>query len=627
MKKHSDLIKLLSKIKILPSWVIFLFDLFILTTTSSISYLLFKALDIKFSHEIEFSVRYSIFLFIFLFYFLIFKTYKGIIRYSTLTDIGKIFNAVFFSFVTLIILDFVYYIINNTHIYIVYTLFYSSIFVFFSLIGYRILIKLVFQNILKTDVNLEKENIVIIGVNSTTISLVETLNSNSSPFELVAFLDNNPNLNDKKIAGINIISFTKKPIVTYLRWKNVKNIILVKGYLSEKDEIELIEGCIHNDIKVYKPEFSISEKSSYDKLATYNLEELLFRDAIEINNNKVSESFYKKGILITGGAGSIGSELAKQLSKFEPEKIILVDNSETPLFNIENYFKKNLPKINCYFELVDVTNYEELKGVFKKHQPDIIFHAAAYKHVPMLERNFRQAIKVNVFGTINCLNLAQEHNAEKFIFISTDKAVNPTNIMGASKRFAEMLCNSKYDINNKSNQLQILSTRFGNVLGSNGSVVTLFKKQIKNGGPVTVTHPEVTRFFMTIPEACRLVVEAGAMGHGGQTYLFDMGKPIRITDLAEKMILLAGKKPYKDVQITYTGLREGEKLYEEVLTETAKTLPTYHPKIVIAKEENPCTETLYDIVEHFKQLNQIDRDAIIEQFIRIIPGFNPYKLE
>lgn len=625
MTKFIKFKRALSKLQILPSWIIFILDIAILAITSSISYYLFSILNIKFSSEYSFTFRLSIVLVVFVIYFLIFKTYKGIIRYSTLTDIGKVFNAVFFSFISLLAIHFLNYLFTGKSIFVLFTLFYSSIFIFSSLIGFRIFVKLIFQKFLKTNSTIAKENIVIIGVNTTTISLVETLNSASSAFKLIAFIDINDNLNGKKIAGINVLSFSKKPIITYLRLKNVKNIILVKDYLSEEQEQRLIENCIHNEIKVFKPEIVSNENAIEDKLKSYKLEELLFRETIEINNTQVFQNFKNKRIVITGGAGSIGSELAKQLSQFEPEKIIIVDNSETPLFVIENFFKKNIPNCNCFFELVDVTNYEELNGVFNKHKPDIIFHAAAYKHVPMLERNFRQAIKVNVFGTKNCLDLALHYKVESFVFVSTDKAVNPTNIMGASKRFAELLCQSTFTSNTNKHNMQILSTRFGNVLGSNGSVVTLFKKQIKAGGPITVTHPDVTRFFMTIPEACRLVIEAGAMGHGGQTYLFDMGKSIRIVDLAEKMILLAGKKPNKDIKITFTGLREGEKLYEEVLTESAKTLPTYHPKIVIAKEENPCTETLEEITLHFQQLNQLEREDIIEQFKRIIPRFKPYE--
>jgi FlaA1/EpsC-like NDP-sugar epimerase len=275
--------------------------------------------------------------------------------------------------------------------------------------------------------------------------------------------------------------------------------------------------------------------------------------------------------------------------------------------------------------LTDVTNYEELESIFKKYQPEILFHAAAYKHVPLLEKNYKQAIKVNVFGTKNCIELAMKYGVKKFLYVSTDKAVNPTNIMGASKRLAEMQAQAAFICRKNTHKMQIMSTRFGNVLGSNGSVVNLFKKQIKAGGPITVTHPEVNRFFMTIPEACKLVIEAAAMGTGGQTYLFDMGRSIKIVDLAEKMIRLAGMTPYKDINIQFTGLRPGEKLYEEVLTASAETLPTYHPKIVIAKEENPCSETLDEVMLSLQNIYQLERNEVINQLKIIIPGFTPYE--
>ena len=410
-----------------------------------------------------------------------------------------------------------------------------------------------------------------------------------------------------------------------MKFKGIKSIILTKGYLKEEEELSLIEDCILYDIKVYKPELLENISTGEEKiLETYNLEELLFRDTIEIKNEKIINHFQSKTIMVTGGAGSIGSELAKQLGAFAPKKIVIVDNSETPLYEIELFFRKHLEKCESHFELVDVTNYEEIENVFAIHQPDIIFHAAAYKHVPMLEKNYMQAIKVNILGTQNCLELGMQFGVEKFVFVSTDKAVNPTNIMGASKRFAEMLGQILNQNKKNNGKMQIMSTRFGNVLGSNGSVIHLFKEQIRLGGPVTVTHPEVNRFFMTIPEACKLVIEAAAMGSGGQTYLFDMGRSIRIVDLAEKMIRLSGKIPNKDIKIVFTGLRPGEKLYEEVLTESAKTLPTYHPKIVIAKEDLPCPDTLEEILSSFKSIYRLDRNEVVEKLKSIVPGFVPY---
>ena len=626
MKKISFILNILGKIRILPSWLILFIDVVILIVSSTISYILFKQLGIKFYKDFPFELRFTISLTVYVFFFIVFKTYTGIIRYSTLNDMGRLFKAVFSAFSTLLIIDTAYYLYKGTHIFVIFTLFYSTYFIFFTLMGFRILVKITFQNLNKGNKVSFKESIAIVGVNSHNISLAETLISAQSNFNLVCFIDTNKSLNGKKVAGINVLAYDKKPIVVYLRLKRIKNIVLTKGYLPEEVEQKLIEDCINNDIKVYKPELLENNNSdAKETLKTYNLEELLFRETIEIKNSKIIEQFTNKTILVTGGAGSIGSELAKQLGGFEPKELIILDQAETPLYEIEMYFKKNIPSCNCHFELVDVTNLEEFETVFKKYRPEIIFHAAAYKHVPLLEKNFKQAIKVNIFGTKICLDLAMKYGVNKFVYVSTDKAVNPTNIMGASKRFAEMLGQTAYNCKKNVHKMQIMSTRFGNVLGSNGSVVNLFQEQILAGGPITVTHPDVNRFFMTIPEACKLVIEAAAMGLGGQTYLFDMGKSIKIVDLAEKMIRLAGKIPNKDIKIVFTGLRPGEKLYEEVLTASAETLPTYHPKIVIAKEENPCVDTIEEVMVYLKRLNHLERKEVNEQLQLIVPGFVPYE--
>lgn len=620
--------KHLSRLRILPSWVILFIDVFLLSISSFISYTFFKQLGIVFYSQFPFSKRFIITISVYIINFLIFKTYTGIIRYSTLSDIGRLFKAILSAFLTLVAIDSVYFYFERTHIFVIYTIFYSSFFIFFTLIGFRIFVKVIFQYINKENKISSKESIAIIGVNPHNISLVETLTSPQSPFKLICFIDTNSSLNGKKVAGINILAYNKKPTISYLRWKGIKNIVLTKGYLPDDIEQKLIEDCISNDIKVYKPEF-VENKDTYgnysDTLKTYNLEELLFRETIEIKNSKVIEQFTDKTIVVTGGAGSIGSELAKQIATFNPKQLIVLDQAETPLYKIELFFKKEMPNCTCFFELTDVTNYEELESIFKKYQPEILFHAAAYKHVPLLEKNYKQAIKVNVFGTKNCIELAMKYGVKKFLYVSTDKAVNPTNIMGASKRLAEMQAQAAFICRKNTHKMQIMSTRFGNVLGSNGSVVNLFKKQIKAGGPITVTHPEVNRFFMTIPEACKLVIEAAAMGTGGQTYLFDMGRSIKIVDLAEKMIRLAGMTPYKDINIQFTGLRPGEKLYEEVLTASAETLPTYHPKIVIAKEENPCSETLDEVMLSLQNIYQLERNEVINQLKIIIPGFTPYE--
>lgn len=347
----------------------------------------------------------------------------------------------------------------------------------------------------------------------------------------------------------------------------------------------------------------------------------MFRDTISIDNPSVIKNFAERTVLVTGGAGSIGSEIVIQIAKFNPYRIVIADQAETPLNTIQLKMAAAFPQITCEYELVDVTNTKEIQSVFEKYKPEIVFHAAAYKHVPVLENNFMQAIKVNVFGTKNLLDAALKFGANRFVFISTDKAVNPTNIMGASKRLAEILVQSTFYQQKSAEKLQIIITRFGNVLGSNGSVVNLFEEQIKNGGPITVTHPEINRFFMTIPEACKLVLEAGTMGAGGEIFVFDMGKPILIRELAEKMIRLSGKEPYKDIDIIYSGLRPGEKLYEELLSDSSKTLPTYHSKILIAQDPVPCFENVSEFLVKLKDNSFETKEALIDVIKELVPEF------
>ena len=627
MKKIKFLLELLKQIQILPSWFILLIDISLVSIITIGSYLFFKKLGVHFSTDTNPSIRFIIIIIVFIIYFLLFKTYKGIVRYSTFKDIIKIFKVVLLSFITIILLNESSRLLYHKSLFENYIILNGIFFVFFSLIGFRISVKFIFQILFKKEHGvLEKESIAIVGVNSINITLIEPLNSISSLYYLICFFDTNKSLNGKKISGIPVYA-NEKPIISYLKLKKIKNIILTKNYLDEDNEKKLIEDCIKNGIKVFKPELLKKDHSSSNSnLKEYKLEELLFRSKIDIDNPKVIDEYANKVILVTGGAGSIGSELCKQIANFTPKKLIVLDQGETALHDIQLYFRKNLPNCNAKFELVDVTQYNELAPIFEKFQPEIIFHAAAYKHVPVLEKNYKQAIKVNVFGTKNCLELAKLYNAKKFIFVSTDKAVNPTNIMGASKRIAEMIAQDVYHTQ-ESSSMEVMITRFGNVLGSNGSVVHLFKDQIAQGGPITVTHPEVNRFFMTIPEACKLVIEAGAMGTGGHIYVFDMGKSIKIVDLAEKMIRLAGKIPYKDITIEYTGLRPGEKLYEEVLTECSETLPTYHPKIVIAKEKSPYRFSLDEINKNLQDFYSMSRKETVFTIKKLVPEYQPENME
>lgn len=626
-KKILTYFHFLKSINILPSWLILLFDFIIISFTATLSYFVYNNLGVNLATDISPLGRYSILFFVYLFSFFVFKTYKGILRYSSLRDIIKLFKAVLLSTFILVTINEISRNFYGKNIFIYSILINGTFFGFFALIGFRLIVKTFFHYLhLGEFPESEKENIAIVGVNSQNIALIEPLKSISSKYNLICFFDQNNSLHGKKVSGIPVQAISPN-IVTLLRFKKIKNLILPKEYLEENEEKKLLEDCIQNNIKVYKPELlQKTNVSQTTNLKEYNLEELLFRKKIDIDNPKVIEQFNNKTILITGGAGSIGSELAKQLAAFQPKKIIILDQGETPLHDIQLHFDKYISNCDSCFELVDITNKKEISHVFDTHKPDIVFHAAAYKHVPVLEKNYKQAIKVNVHGTLNCLELAKIHGAKKFIFVSTDKAVNPTNIMGSSKRIAEMLAQNLFYTQNEKN-MEIMITRFGNVLGSNGSVVHLFKEQIANGGPITVTHPEVNRFFMTIPEACKLVIEAGAMGSGGNIYVFDMGKSIKIVDLAEKMIRLAGKIPGKDIEIKFTGLRPGEKLYEEVLTECSETLPTYHPKIVIAKETEEKKFSNDDIINALEDFQKITRKETITIIKKLVPEYQPENIE
>ena len=613
----------LKKLSFLPTWSILVIDIFISLVIATISYLIFKEIGVNFHSSFPVPVRLGIVIFTLSFYFFIFKTYTGIIRYSSLKDATRIFKAISFAFLTLVTIDLGYYFNQGQHVFVVMTLFFSSLFIFFSLISFRIFIKSLFKYFTGNEEMPTLESIAIIGVNSTTIALAEAFVNDNSQYKLQFFIDKNKFLNDKKVLGIPVIAKTNS-ISAILRYNKIKHVVLIKNYLPEAEELELLEDCLRYKINVYNPKLV----SGFDKavntvksLKKYTIEELMFRETISIDNPNVINAFSSKTILVTGGAGSIGSEIVNQLAKFNPERIVIVDQAETPLNSIQLNMAAAFPKVNCQYELIDVTNKAEVTKLFQKYQPDIVFHAAAYKHVPVLETNFMQAVKVNIFGTKNVLDTAIDSGTQRFVFVSTDKAVNPTNIMGASKRIAEIMVQARFNTQKGSQKMQVITTRFGNVLGSNGSVVNLFEKQIKEGGPITVTHPDINRFFMTIPEACKLVLEAGTMGAGGEIYIFDMGKPIFIRDLAEKMIRLSGKEPYSDIDIIYTGLRPGEKLYEEVLADTSKTLPTYHPKILIAQDPVYCYERVQEFLLKLNSTTFDDKTALIEVFTELVPEF------
>ena len=402
---------------------------------------------------------------------------------------------------------------------------------------------------------------------------------------------------------------------------SVKSLIISSHNIEIGTKQKIIKTCLEKEVQILTVPSSnkwIHGKLSYNQIKGLKVEEILEREPIELDSKQIQKDLINKVILVTGAAGSIGSEIARQISQFYPKKVILIDQAESPIYDLELELKENFPYLDIEVMLADITNYKRLDKIFQHAEPNLIYHAAAYKHVPLIEENVTEAVSTNVGGTRHLAELALQYNIDKFVFISTDKAVNPTNVMGASKRIAEIFVQSL----NQFNKTKFVTTRFGNVLGSNGSVMPRFKKQIENGGPITITHQEITRFFMTIPEACQLVLEAGSMGKGGEIFIFDMGESVKIQDLAKNMVKLYGLTVGKDIQIKYTGLRPGEKLYEELLTKKENTIPTYHPKIMIARIEEKNHSEVKGQVDRLLQVNRnMNHYEIVEQMKYIVPEF------
>ena len=496
------------------------------------------------------------------------------------------------------------------------------------LLLFRIIVKEFFANFISEINNKNKTNLIIYGIDTNAISIANALLSeNPRRYNIVGFLDNSNTNSNKRILNLPIIHL-KKSIPVTMRLVGAEAIIIIDNLLTVEERNKIIESCIEYNFKVFMaPILSDAESSNTiaKNIKNYEITDLLERNPIKLDAELIKLKLNKKSVLITGAAGSIGSEIVRQICNYDIEKLILVDQAETPLNDLVIELKLLMTDLKIETIIADVRNLDISEQLFKKTSPNIVFHAAAYKHVPLMEENPNQAILANVLGTKNIADLSLKYNVESFIMISTDKAVNPTSVMGASKRIAEMYVQSKqFDIQNQKNQrpTKYITTRFGNVLGSNGSVVPLFTKQIANGGPITLTDPEVIRYFMTIPEACQLVLEACSMGNGGEIYIFDMGKPVKIIDLAKKMIRLAGYKPDIDIEIKIIGLRPGEKLFEELLNDSAKNLPTHNEKILIATEECPDYVTVNNQIMALIQNAQAnEKSKMINSIKSIVPEY------
>jgi len=550
--------------------------------------------------------------------FLITKSFSGIIRYTETQDITRIFIISTIGTIAIVLADIIINQIYNVYIIpravIIIEFIASSV----GMIAFRLLVKSTYWE-LKTP-NSKAKNVIIFGAGEAALITNKALNQNTSEnFKVVAFIDDQKNKVGKKIENIPIRHSSK--LEQLIDDNEIDQLIISIQNISPKRKKEIAELCLAKNVKVQNvPPVKkwINGELSLRQIQDINILELLDRDEISLDIEKIKSNLANKVILVTGAAGSIGSEIARQIVDYNPKKLILLDIAETPIYHLELEFTKHPFLNNIEFVVADIRNRERIINVFNSFKPDIIFHAAAYKHVPLMENNPSEAIMANVHGTKTLADLACQFNVGKFIMISTDKAVNPTNVMGASKRIAEIYVQT---LNSKGNT-KFITTRFGNVLGSNGSVIPLFTKQIQTGGPLTLTHPEITRFFMTIPEACQLVLEAGAKGSGGEIFVFDMGKSVKILDLAKKMIKLSGKELGTDIQIVFTGLRPGEKLYEEVLATNENTLPTDNSKIMIAKvreyELKYVQEEINNLIHLF---DSQDNFEIVRQMKKIVPEF------
>jgi FlaA1/EpsC-like NDP-sugar epimerase len=468
---------------------------------------------------------------------------------------------------------------------------------------------------------------VVYGSDANAISVVNALRAEKPlRFKIVGFIDKKNQGVSNRILDIPILNSRKK-LTVVLRSLNAQALIIADNSLSKNDKLSIVDECLEFNVNVFTVPTIMNwenEKEISKKIINFQIQDLLERNSIVLDQKPITKQLKNKTILITGAAGSIGSEIVRQVIGFKPKKIIILDQAETPLHYLKAEIAALTSDVKIKTIICDVRNKETLKEIFKKYTPQVVFHAAAYKHVPMMEDNPSQAIFANVLGTKNTADLSLEFGVANFVFISTDKAVNPSNVMGASKRIAEKYIQSLFFNSKEKDELQtkFITTRFGNVLGSSGSVVPLFTEQIQNGGPITITHPDIIRYFMTIPEACQLVLEAGSMGKGGEIFIFDMGKPVKIIDLATKMIRLAGLVPEKDIEIKIVGLRPGEKLYEELLNDTSKTLATHNDKILIAEDVcNDYSSFSKEIEDLITLAKLYDSTAVVSKMKSIVPEF------
>lgn len=638
--KRSDIFLRWANLRYLPRWIVFLLDLIICSIAFGISYLIGPdVIGFAFNLNKVFPLMEQLCLLLLTqgLFFWMFRTYSGILRYSTFVDTVKVALSVSITGLLLVgINEFVKRIVldNTTYQHPPFLSWVLMIYIFVAitlLFFWRVMIKMLFEYVYHHGDRVQK--VLIYGTKSAGLSIAKMLQSNmESTYRPVGFIADNTDNKLHNLLGMKVLPINDE-LIAWMKSKNIKHVIISPIKIKEINPMQDLQIFIDNNIRLlttpyftnYAPKDTddISHKK-IGRIESIQVEDLLERPAIDININNVKTILSNRVVLVTGGAGSIGSEIVRQVARFSPKAIIMLEIAESPLHDLSVDLKHKYPNLLFISIIADIRDCKMVEEVFKTHKPSVVFHAAAYKHVPLMEDFPTQAVIANVQGTKNVADMAIEYAVDRFVMISTDKAVNPTNVMGASKRIAEIYVQSLFlkHQNDAKSCTKFITTRFGNVLGSNGSVVPFFKKQIAEGGPVTVTHPDIIRYFMTIPEASCLVLEAATLGNGGEIFCFDMGHPVRIADLAKNMIRLAGYEPGKDIEIVYTGLRPGEKLFEELLNQKETTLPTSHPKILVAKVR----EYDFDVVS--SQIDNLLKEArngrafpTVKQMKQIVPEF------
>jgi len=607
----------------LPRWMVFSFDIGAFFLTFLFSYLLRFNFEIG-AFSVDMALKQSLLVIgVYSGFELIFRSFSGLIRHTTIRDIFNVLMVTTSALAILMVFTFGGRIFGWKDVFVIpgsilvihfVTL---NAFLFIS----RISIKMFYEMVSVKPVN--KKNVIIYGAGAMGVVVKRVIGSDTeNDYNIVAFLDQNKKLQNKHLNGIPVYN-PAKLTRDFLEKNRVRTMIFAINDISPAKKSDIYREAVDLGLEVLQiPVVSDWLNGTFEvkQLKKIKVHDLLRRDPIQLNMKRIADGLCDRTIMVTGAAGSIGSEIVRQLTRFNIGKLVLVDNAETPMFQLENELLEHYAHAPVRTILADVTDQVRMDRIFQEYRPEFVFHAAAYKHVPLMEQNPYEAVRVNVGGTTIMTNLAVKYGVEKFVMVSTDKAVNPTNVMGASKRTCEQILRSRANLDG--NKTQFVITRFGNVLGSNGSVIPIFRKQIEEGGPVTVTHPDITRYFMTIPEACQLVLEAGFMGSGGEIFVFDMGEPVKIADLARQMIKLSGFEPDKDIKIEYTGLRPGEKLYEELLTDQEKTLPTYNAKVKIAEVADFDHEaTLAKTISLLQSAYRLSESELIAKLSAIVPEY------